>query len=197
MRKVEIHADYVQRIMDDLSIYGSDGGTGITRTVYSPAWVEATEAYARWCAEAGLVVRRDAVGSVWGRLDGSLNGPAIVSGSHIDSQTAGGRFDGTLGAVAGLVAVRSLKDQFGTPRLPIEAVALCEEESSRFPSAEFWGSRAIVGRISEQDTYIIVYSQQFGYLDRMFLIACLIVVYVAIMFAVFRSIFAHVTRWKF
>lgn len=151
MSKVEIDVDYVQRVLDDLSLYGSDGGTGITRTVYSPAWVEATDAYARWCAEAGLVVRRDAVGSVWGRLDGTSDGAAVVSGSHIDSQTPGGRFDGTLGAIAGLVAIKSLKNQFGSPRLPVEAVALCEEESSRFPSAGFWGSRALVGRISDRD----------------------------------------------
>lgn len=151
MTRINIDAAYVQSIIDDLSTYGSDGGTGITRTVYSPAWVEATDAYARWCAQAGLEVRRDAVGSVWGRLAGSEDRSAIVSGSHIDSQTPGGRFDGTLGAIAGLVALKALKDQFGMPRRPIEAVALCEEESSRFPTAGFWGSRAVVGRITAED----------------------------------------------
>ncbi|MBB5224212.1 allantoate deiminase [Amaricoccus macauensis] len=151
MTKFEIDRSLVVRIMDDLSRYGSDGGTGITRTVYSPAWVEATDAYARWVEDAGFAARRDAVGNVWARLEGATDGPCVVSGSHIDSQTPGGRFDGTLGAVAALVAIRTLKEQAGTPRVPVEAVALCEEESSRFPAAGLWGSRAITGRIAEDD----------------------------------------------
>lgn len=55
--------------------------------------------------------------------------------------------------------------------------------------SEFLGSQAGLG-------YVIVYSQQFGYLDRMFLIACLIIVYVAVMFAVFRRIYEYIIRWK-
>ncbi len=67
--------------------------------------------------EAGLETRIDAVGSVWGRLPGTeAHGKAVVSGSHIDSQTPGGRYDGALGAIAGLVAIRALKEQFGPPR---------------------------------------------------------------------------------
>jgi allantoate deiminase len=91
------------------------------------------------------------VGNVWGRLEGSEGGKSIVSGSHIDSQAPGGRYDGALGALAGLIALRVLKAQFGQPRRTLEAVALCEEESSRFPSANYWGSRAITGRISATD----------------------------------------------
>ena len=79
------------------------------------------------------------MGNVWGALAGREDGRSIVSGSHIDSQTPGGRYDGTLGAIAGLVALRTLKEQFWQPRRTLEAVALCEEESSRFPTAGFWG----------------------------------------------------------
>jgi allantoate deiminase len=120
----------------------------VWRTVYSPEWVAATNLYARWCEEAGLRANRDAVGNVWGRLDGSEDGKSVVSGSHLDSQTPGGRYDGALGALAALVAIRALKERFGTPRRPLEAVAFCEEESSRFPAGNLWGSRAITGAIS-------------------------------------------------
>lgn len=145
-----IHIDpkLVEKYVMELARFGAVGETGVWRTVYSPEWVGATQQYAEWCRDAGLETHSDAVGNVWGRLPGSEpGGKAVVSGSHIDSQTPGGRYDGALGALAGLIAVRALKEQFGTPRLPLEAVALCEEESSRFPSANFWGSRAITGRI--------------------------------------------------
>lgn len=136
----------VERYVMELGRFGARGD-GVWRTVYSPEWVGATDQYAAWCEEAGLRVRRDAVGSVWGRLDGAGGGKAIVSGSHIDSQRPGGRYDGALGALAALIAIRSLTAHFGTPRRPLEAVAFCEEEGSRFPAANFWGSRAVTGRI--------------------------------------------------
>ncbi|MFK8251261.1 hydantoinase/carbamoylase family amidase [Ancylobacter terrae] len=158
--EVEIDPALVERCILELAQFGAVGATGVSRTVYSPEWVEATACYARWCREAGLEARMDAVGSVWGRLPGTAaGGKAVVSGSHIDSQTPGGRYDGALGAIAGLIAVRALKEQFGTPRLPLEAVALCEEEASRFPSANFWGSRAITGRIGpDVPDRVIAYS---------------------------------------
>jgi len=135
----------------ELASFGGVGVSGVSRTVYSPEWVDATNCYSRWCSEAGLDVHHDAVGNVWGRLRGSEGGKSIVSGSHIDSQTPGGRYDGALGAIAAMIAIKSLKEQFGTPRRTLEAVALCEEESSRFPSANYWGSRAITGRIASTD----------------------------------------------
>lgn len=141
----------VERYVMELGACGAWGETGVWRVVYSPEWVNATALYAQWCEAAGLQTRRDAVGNVWGRLEGREGGNAIVSGSHIDSQRPGGRYDGALGALAALIALKALKEQFGMPRRTLEAVALCEEEGSRFPSASWWGSRAITGRISPED----------------------------------------------
>lgn len=148
---IEIDAELVRHFVFELAEFGRVGESGVTRLVYSPEWVAATEQYAAWCKDSGLDVRRDAVGNVWGRLQGTAGGKSIASGSHIDSQAPGGRYDGALGALAGLIALRTLKAQFGMPRRTLEAVALCEEESSRFPSANYWGSRAITGRISATD----------------------------------------------
>lgn len=150
--KISIDPTVVEDMILEMAQLGSDGGTGVSRTVYSPEWIEATQLYARWCEEAGLRSRMDAAGNVWGRLEGNETGAkAVVSGSHIDTQTPGGRYDGTLGLIAALVAIKALKEQFGEPRLPLECVAFCEEEGSRFPSANFWGSRAITGRIGDGD----------------------------------------------
>lgn len=143
-----VEHELIERYIDELAKFGADGATGVRRTAYSPEWVAATDQYAQWCAEAGLEVRRDAVGNVWGRLEGSHSNKVIASGSHIDSQLPGGKYDGALGALAALCALRLLKEKFGMPKRSLEAVAFCEEEGSRFPAANLWGSRAVAGRIA-------------------------------------------------
>jgi allantoate deiminase len=152
---IDVDSDLVERLVLELARHGAYGDTGVWRTVYTAEWVAAQDQIAAWLAEAQLEVRRDAVGSVWGRLAGRESGPVIATGSHIDSQTPGGRYDGALGVVAGLVALRTLREQFGTPRRTLEAVSLCEEEASRFHAASFWGSRAIVGAISPNEPDLI------------------------------------------
>jgi allantoate deiminase len=149
---IDVGAGLVERLLLELARDGAYGETGVWRTVYSPEWVAAQDRVAAWMAGAGLDVHRDAVGSVWGTLTGSEGGPLIATGSHVDSQTPGGRYDGALGVIAGLVALRTLREQFGTPRHTLAAVSLCEEEASRFHATNFWGSRAIVGGISPGET---------------------------------------------
>jgi allantoate deiminase len=145
-----IDAGIVEEHVMALARHGAVGKTGVWRTVYSPEWSAAQDHVARWCTETGLEVTRDAVGTVWGRLVGTEGGPSIVTGSHVDSQTPGGRYDGALGVVAAVLAVRALKQRYGRPRRTIEVVSLCEEEGSRF-QARFWGSRAIIGGIAPQE----------------------------------------------
>jgi allantoate deiminase len=156
MIPITIDEDVAERYVLDFARFGAFGDTGVWRTVYSPEWVAAADQYAAWCVDAGLDVSRDAVGNVYGRLAGSEPGPSIVTGSHIDTQRPGGRYDGALGALAGLIALKTLAATFGRPRRTLEALALCEEEGSRFPSANFWGSRAITGRIHAGDAERLV-----------------------------------------
>lgn len=151
MAEIRIDPDFIERCVVDLAAFGATGETGVSRTVYSPEWIGATQCFSSWYSEAGLTVHHDAVGNVWGRLEGSHGGKSIVSGSHIDSQINGGRYDGALGAISAFIAIKALKEQFGQPRKTLEVVAFCEEESSRFPNANFWGSRAVTGRIRNED----------------------------------------------
>jgi allantoate deiminase len=159
MTGVTIDPELVERYTLELARHGAHGETGVWRTVYSPEWVAAQDLVASWCTEAGLDVRRDAVGNVWGRLEGTSSGSVIASGSHIDSQTPGGRYDGALGVIAAVIAVRALREQFGPPRRTLEAVSLCEEEASRFHAARFWGSRAITARIAPDEPETILGSE--------------------------------------
>jgi allantoate deiminase len=147
----EIDPVEVEREIMELGAIGAHSGTGVWRTVYTPEWVTANDLVARWASEAGLGVSRDAVGNVWMKLAGSGPGKSIVSGSHIDTQKPGGRYDGALGVLAALTALRVLKRKFGQPKRTLEALSLCEEEGSRFPTAGFWGSRAITGRVLPAD----------------------------------------------
>lgn len=149
---LEIDAVEVERMVLQLGMVGRNGDTGVWRTAYSPEWVEANALLRSWFLERGLSVREDAVGNLWGRAEGSGETRcAVISGSHVDSQCPGGRYDGALGIIAALVATDALLRRFGPPVRPLEVVSLCEEEGSRFPTAGFWGSRALTGRIAPGD----------------------------------------------
>lgn len=151
---IAIDPALVERHIMTLARYGASHDTGVSRAAYTPEWVAAQQQVADWFAEAGLTVWRDAVGNQWGRLVGTAPGPVIATGSHIDSQLPGGRYDGALGIIGGLLAVRALKERFGQPRRSIDLVSFCQEEASRLPGADLLASRAIVGTLapSEADT---------------------------------------------
>ena len=147
-----IDAELLDRYILDLAEIGARGETGVARLVYTAEWAAAQDQVAAWMTEAGLRVERDAVGNVWGYLDGvEASGGVIGTGSHIDSQNPGGRFDGALGVLAGIAALGALRERFGQPTRTLAVVSLVEEEASRFPTANFWGSRAIVGRIGDDE----------------------------------------------
>src|SRR2546429_1525507 len=143
---VEIDQRRLLRRLGDLSQRGALPTGGIHRALYTQAWTSAMELVTAWLKEAGILVRRDAVGNLWGRVEGSRGGRAIVTGSHIDTVRGGGALDGALGVVAGVEAVTSLWAMFGRPTRILECVAICEEEGSRFDT-NFWGARAIADRL--------------------------------------------------
>ncbi|GAB3358530.1 M20 family metallo-hydrolase [Modestobacter lapidis] len=121
---------------------------GMYRFVYDDAWQRARDTLLGWIDEAGLEGRVDAVGNVFGRLPGSGDG-VILTGSHVDTVPSGGKYDGALGVVGGLAALAALRAH-GTPTTTLEVVALCEEESSRFP-ANFLGTRAMLGLVAPDE----------------------------------------------
>jgi hydantoinase/carbamoylase family amidase len=120
---------------------------GITREVYTPTYAAAVERVVEWMREAGLETRLDAVGNLFGRLEGSEpEAPLVLTGSHIDTTLNAGRYDGVLGVLGAIEAVRSLRH---TPRRTIEVVAWAGEEP-RFGSGCV-GSRAAAGDLARAD----------------------------------------------
>jgi allantoate deiminase len=135
----------VSRLLEDIAelrTYGADG-QGVTRL----AWSKELEAALDWCAglmaEAGLEVERDAAGNLIGRWEADP-GPAVLTGSHLDTVPSGGGFDGALGVLGAIDAVRSLRASGMKPERPIWVAAFMDEEGVRF-GASMLGSRAFAG----------------------------------------------------
>lgn len=139
-------AGFVER----LGRVGAHPDGGIVRGQYSAAWREAQDVVASWLSDAGLRVREDPVGNVFGRLVGEDDTRTVLTGSHIDTVVRGGAYDGALGVLAGIVAVEAVSSHAGRPpRRSVEVVSLCEEESSRF-HANYFGTRSMLG-LTESD----------------------------------------------
>jgi allantoate deiminase len=147
---VKQNAHLIENYIETLAAFGNQPNGGIIRPVYSPPWFEAHRQLASWIQEAGLEARSDAVGNLWGLSRGRETGQGYASGSHIDTVKEGGKYDGALGVLAALSAIRFLKELYGPPRLSLEVVALCEEEGSRFHKS-FLGSRAITGNLPVEE----------------------------------------------
>jgi len=145
------------RLMNDLnalagftSIEPSAEGTAVTRVVFTPDDLRA-RAWLKGLAEAeGLAIREDAVGNTFFRWAGSEPElPAVATGSHIDAIPHAGMYDGTVGVLGGLEAIRALKRSGMRPRRSIELVLLTSEEPTRF-GIGCLGSRLISGTLDPE-----------------------------------------------
>jgi allantoate deiminase len=121
----------------------------ITRPFASDAMRRAQDHVAGWMSEAGMTVRRDNIGNLRGRYAGS--GPAtLLLGSHLDSVSNAGRYDGPLGVTVAIAAVKRLRDEGVQLPYSLEVLAFCDEEGLRFGST-YLGSRAVAGTLEERD----------------------------------------------
>jgi allantoate deiminase len=134
--------------VEELGRIGEHPDGGLFRFQYDEAWQSARDTLLEWMRDVGLQTRVDAVGNVFGRLQGHSDG-VVLTGSHVDTVPSGGRYDGALGVVGGLAALAALRAQ-GTPARTIEVVSLCEEESSRFPG-NFFGTRSLLGLVAPDE----------------------------------------------
>lgn len=113
----------------------SDEPGKLTRLYLSPAHRQAAEWTKGAMEVAGLAAFIDAAGSVQGRREGSVpGGPCVMIGSHIDTVKDGGRFDGNLGVVAGILVAQALRDAGIALPFALEVVAFGDEENVRFPT---------------------------------------------------------------
>lgn len=106
-------ADYIEW----LSQYGASPEGGVTRLLYTKAWMDAQLAVKSEMSSLGFETSFDDVGNVYGKLSGSQSSADIImTGSHIDTVVNGGKYDGAYGVLAGMLALKQLKDTYGTPK---------------------------------------------------------------------------------
>lgn len=105
---------------------------GLRRLALSDSDREIRDLFRQWCEAAGCTVTVDKMGSMFARRAGREDLPPVMVGSHLDTQIAGGRYDGIVGVLAGLEIIRTLNDQGITTKRPIEVVNWTNEEGARF-----------------------------------------------------------------
>lgn len=137
--------------LDRLAGHNDDPAAGgITREVYTPTYRAALDEVTAQMQAVGLRTRVDAFGNLLGRWAGTEPGlPAVLTGSHVDTTLNAGRYDGTLGVLGAIEAVRLLRDRGRAPRRSIEVIAFAGEEP-RFGTGCI-GSRAMAGDLTRED----------------------------------------------
>lgn len=149
------NSELIEKIETYISTLGQIGvKDGIRwRSAFTKEDKEAKELFKSFIEIEGLVAYEDAVGNVYGKLKNSTdydNVKKILVGSHIDTVRDGGAYDGAVGIIVGLLAVAENIIRLGNPLIPVEVIALTEEEGSRY-AISYIGSRAIVNGLKENE----------------------------------------------
>ncbi|MBU9410557.1 Zn-dependent hydrolase [Burkholderia multivorans] len=143
-----------QRLWDSLMEMATIGATargGSCRLALSDDEVRGRRRFIAWCEAAGCEIRIDPIGNLFARRPGTEpDAPAVMCGSHLDTQPLGGRFDGVYGVLAGLEAIRTLNEHGIATRHPIDVVAWTNEEGSRFTPG-MMGSAVYAGKLDLDD----------------------------------------------
>jgi N-carbamoyl-L-amino-acid hydrolase len=138
----------MQADLDALAEFREPDTEGWTRRVFSPAYVRSRDWVVSRMRDAGLAVEKDAAGNLVGSLPGSSGG-LLVTGSHTDTVTGGGRFDGPLGVLAAIELARCIRDSGRALRHGLRVVDFLGEEPNDF-GLSCIGSRAIAGTLTAE-----------------------------------------------
>jgi ureidoglycolate amidohydrolase len=147
---LQIDQQRLQSEIDELAKISDAEPPAVTRVVFSPADLRARAWMMARCREAGLAIRQDAIGNIFARWPGSdPAAPAVATGSHIDAIPNAGKYDGVVGVLGGLAAIRALQRSGFTPRHSIELLIFTSEEPTRF-GVGCLGSRMLSGALSAE-----------------------------------------------
>jgi len=154
MQDISIDGERLNRELTELAgftqVEPSPLGTAVTRVVFTADDLRARAWLTGLAEEAGFSVRVDAVGNTFIRWEGSEPElAAVATGSHVDAIPHAGMYDGTVGVMGGLEAMRALKAAGFVPRRSIELVLLTSEEPTRF-GIGCLGSRLIAGTLAPE-----------------------------------------------
>ena len=142
---LRVNGERINAALAQLNLIGRTP-TGINRVAYSEADLAGRKFTLDLFRAAGLEPRIDAAGNILGRVEGTdASAPAILIGSHVDSVTDGGNFDGPVGSFSAIEVARSIREQNVRLRHPLEVVVFQNEEGGTV------GSKLMIGALPDAD----------------------------------------------
>jgi N-carbamoyl-L-amino-acid hydrolase len=143
---IRINLERLRKDIEELGQIGRDPKGGISRPSFSSADLEARQWLKDRISSAGLQIRQDGAGNIFGRLEGS--GSTIMAGSHIDTVINGGKFDGSIGVLSGLECLRRIKEVGVERTKPLEVASFTDEEGNLV--GDYLGSRSFLAAPSRE-----------------------------------------------
>ena len=153
LEDLRVNGKRLRQSLEEMASIGATPGGGVQRLALSDEDRRARDLLVQWLEELELAVTVDAMGNIFGRRPGREDDLApVLSGSHLDSQPRGGRFDGALGVIGMLEVMRTLRDQKVKTDRPLVIADWTNEEGSRFTPAMV-GSGVWSGALDLQRAY--------------------------------------------
>jgi ureidoglycolate amidohydrolase len=147
---LSVDQNRLTREIEELSAISDAEGPAVTRIVFTPTDLRARAWLRERCQDAGLSVRTDTIGNTFARWSGSdASAPAVGTGSHIDAIPNAGKYDGVVGVLGGLEAIRTLQRGGFRPKHAIELLLFTSEEPTRF-GIGCLGSRLLSGSLTAE-----------------------------------------------
>jgi len=136
IKTLRVNGRRLQQTLEEMAKIGATPGGGVQRLTLTDEDKRARDLFVQWLREIDLTVTIDEMGNIFGRRAGTNDDlPPVMSGSHIDSQPKGGRFDGILGVMGALEVLRTLHENDIQTLRPLVIVDWTNEEGSRFAPA--------------------------------------------------------------
>jgi ureidoglycolate amidohydrolase len=153
--KIKINQARLSKELEQLATFSEVPAPAVTRILYTEQDMQARSYLKNLFADAKLQVREDALGNTFIRWQGSEPTlPAVATGSHIDAIPNAGMYDGTVGVLGGLEAIRALQEGGFKPRRSIELILFTAEEPTRF-GVGCLGSRAMAGTYTPETLLLL------------------------------------------
>jgi N-carbamoyl-L-amino-acid hydrolase len=164
IKNLRINGRRLQDTMKEMAKIGETPAGGVQRLTLSDEDKQARDLLVKWLREMDLEVMIDEMGNIFGKRPGKNNElPPVMTGSHIDSQPKGGRFDGILGVMGALEVLRTIRENNVETERPIVIVDWTNEEGSRFAPAML-GSGVWTGKLEKDWVYnrTDIHGKKFG-----------------------------------
>jgi N-carbamoyl-L-amino-acid hydrolase len=149
---MKIDSKRLESTIEELGRVGATERGGLTRLALSDEDRRGRDLMVAWMRQAGLRVSVDQMGNIFGERPGEPGQPPVMMGSHVDSVPTGGKYDGQLGVLCALEAIRTLNDERVRTRHPVTLVVFTNEEGARFQPAMI-ASGVMAGKIALEDAY--------------------------------------------